>query len=54
VPLKVVGGLEEAFAVYKVIQKERSLLWEVIVSVVVIKIRMNKCRIVIGYRDRAA
>jgi len=53
VPLKVVGSPEEAFAVYKEIQNERLMFWEVIVSVIVIKVHMNKCRILNGYRDRA-
>ena len=47
------GSLVEAFVLYKVIQKERSVFWEVIVSVIVIKVRMNKCQILNGYRNRA-
>jgi hypothetical protein len=37
-----------------VIQEERSIYWEVIVSVMVRrKVRLNMCLILNGYRDRA-
>ena len=40
--------------IYRVIQEERSIFWEVIVSVIVRKkVDMNMCVILNGYRDRA-
>jgi hypothetical protein len=40
---------------YRVIQEERSILWEVIVSMTVSKeVHMNVCQILNGYRDNAA
>jgi hypothetical protein len=39
---------------YRVIQEERSMLWEVIVSAIVSKkVHMNMCPILNGYRDIA-
>jgi hypothetical protein len=39
---------------YRVIQEERSILWEVIVSMTMSKeVHMNVCKILNGYRDNA-
>ena len=40
--------------VYRVSQEERSIFWEVIVSVILSKnVHMNMCPILNGFRDRA-
>jgi hypothetical protein len=40
--------------IYRVILEERSIIWEVIVSVIVRKkVHMNVCLILNGYRNRA-
>jgi hypothetical protein len=42
------------FAIYRVSQEERSIFWEVIVSVILSKnLYMNMCPIPNGLRDRA-
>jgi len=49
---KPVSGL--CVCIYRVIQGERSMFWEVIVSVTVRKkFHVNMCLILNGYRDRA-
>jgi hypothetical protein len=46
--------LHEWTALYRVIQKERSIFWDGIVSVIVTKkIYMNMCAVLSVYRDRA-
>jgi hypothetical protein len=47
--------LELEMDIYRVIQEEMSIFWEVILSVIMrlFEIDMNMCLILNGYRDRA-